>query len=112
MNTPPANTLPYFSGRTPRFPVEDFSDREAVADTLQHPQRFEEIRLSARVGPDEQVHPPQGQIHLAQALEVLDDDAFDHVQLPTRHGRNQGSVLNLGTAPPERTRASRPLIFT
>ena len=86
-----ANAFPQLACRTLLFAIQNLSDAEAVAHTLKHAESIEKVRLPAGVRADEQVHPSQRQIDLAQTLEVLDDDAVDHALMASEsHGRGVG----------------------
>ena len=108
-----ANAVPDRAGRTLRLAVEDFIDGEAVADSLQDSKGIEKIRLPAGVCADQKVHRAKRQIDLAQTLEVLDDNAFDHANVPSVNTRKpslpRGSITLTATfqVSPAASRAGR-----
>ena len=74
----PTDALPRGVCANPGPTVQDVADRESTANSLKNPQRVKEVRFTAGIGADEEVHRPQVQLHITEALEVPYRDSRDH----------------------------------
>lgn len=77
--TTTSDAFPDFACGTLWLTVKNFVKGEPVADALKNSEGVKEVGLAAGVGADEDVHGPQSDGHVLEALEILDGNLLDHM---------------------------------